>query len=330
MVRFALLLSLAASVSAKTTLRRMLSGNSDMMSNALAAGGAEDDDYTCTMFFPEDAGSCEALVDASGNPCVWCPVGDIFGACVSGEQAAIVNEAEVPHVTCGKSPSDEDIEFWGTLEKCDIGGDTEKDCLTTDGPCTWCKVDQEGLGIPKFGLCFSTEYYDVLLEQDESGMLKMLMQCTTDSTDTSLQVGSLTDMKCILEGNPDPDDTMGEETASLCGKALDAEGRKCEVVSVMGFLDFCMSETQAGLFNLVMAQADDMGVLDQIGGPDEGDDLVYYPSTEEEEPEPAEITEPEMPAPELDNKEPSSASELLAKYVQKEEVKDELDSETGN
>ena len=31
--------------------------------------------------------------------------------------------------------------------------------------------------------------------------------------------------------------------------------------------------------------------------------------------------------PKFDNKEPSSASELLAKYVQNEGVKDELDSE---
>ena len=34
----------------------------------------------------------------------------------------------------------------------------------------------------------------------------------------------------------------------------------------------------------------------------------------------------DMP-PKFDNKEPSSASELLAKYVHNEEVKDELDSE---
>ena len=103
-------------------------------------------------------------------------------------------------MTCGKDPSEADVDFWDMVVKCN----TRKKIASRQqrtGSCTWCKIEQK---VCSYGnrsvFCFSTEFYHALREQDNDGVLSEFMQCTTDSTDTLLRAGSLTDTTCILEG----------------------------------------------------------------------------------------------------------------------------------
>jgi len=326
MCKIFLLLALLGTASAETSLRRLFSGSSDMMNSAVTSGA--NDDYSCTMSTPEDAQSCESLTDVGNQPCVWCPIGDVFGVCVSGTQATGINAAEVPHFQCGAEASDEDIEFWGTLEQCEMAGVSEGAC-TGVGPCSWCKVDAMGV---KVGLCLSEEYVQELNNLDEQGILSMLMQCTEDPNDTTLYVGSLTDMSCVLEGNADPDSEEVDtpSTEELCSAASDVSGKECQLVPIMDFIDFCMSETQANLFTFLMMQADSNGLLDSL--PDlmdaadmEGSDVMNSVDDPQNMLENQDLTGPAWTGTKAG---PSSL--IVAESVQSEEVEKEETDESGN
>jgi hypothetical protein len=255
-----LLLLLPSTASALTSIRRLVEQNVDI----LAVG---DVDLSCTLSMVEDAESCESVSDATGNACVWCPVGADMGGCISQDMASLVNAAGIPHLHCGKQDDKdvllEDETFFSELEACVTGGYNGDACLE-DANCQYCvtKVD------PTFGVCFSQDFVteaESVVEMAKAFDNDMeswgeVFDCEGSGTS---EVGSIADMSCLSNGNPD--DMMFADAAPSCGETKDASDNDCVVANLFGFMDLCVSSTQKNVLDFILNQLDDMGIEDPMG-----------------------------------------------------------------
>eukprot|EP00545_Synedropsis_sp_CCMP1620_P013791 CAMPEP_0119016004 /NCGR_PEP_ID=MMETSP1176-20130426/11765_1 /TAXON_ID=265551 /ORGANISM="Synedropsis recta cf, Strain CCMP1620" /LENGTH=336 /DNA_ID=CAMNT_0006969329 /DNA_START=18 /DNA_END=1026 /DNA_ORIENTATION=+ len=267
-----LLYLLLSSTSALTSLRRLVEDNVDMLS--------ELGDLSCTMSMADSLESCHE----AGDACVWCPLGPDNGGCVSQDLATMVNAVGIPHVHCGPQEDAAVVEadevFFDDLTTCVTEGENESACVSTASgesfSCQWC-VTKDG---PSFGVCFSPDYVT-----EASSLVEQLAQFVDDDDlgeswdeifdcggaddanfDSShsaewMAVGSISDMECIVNGNPED---MFADVAELCAATVDFNGEPCVMVNLFGFMDVCITSTQKGVVDFVMDQLDDMGIDDPI------------------------------------------------------------------
>lgn len=260
------LLLLLPSASALTSIRRLVEKNADAFTQM-----QEDVDLSCPLSMAMDAESCESVADAKGNSCVWCPLGTELGSCISDDIASLVNAVGIPHLHCGPqndSVLQQDDEFFTQLESCVTGGFNGNACLgVEDSACQYCVTKDD----PTFGVCFSEEF--VSESKKVVDMAKAFD--TTDNIEgwdevfdcegideEALKVGSIADMECVTNGNPEG---MFADVASQCSEAKDANGNDCAMVNLFGFMDLCVSSTQQTVFDFVQKELNDLGIEDPMG-----------------------------------------------------------------
>lgn len=262
---------LLSSASARTSIHRYLEANAPIfLTNAVAGSssgsggspfgsGMDSPDISCTMSMAMDFDSCAAAVDANGVNCVWCSLGGDLGGCVGSDIADMVNSAEIPHLQCGiKTLSAEDEVFFDDLKSCIVQGDTADAChgssVTADGtPCTWCVT----VNAPFFATCFSEAF--VTEAQDLDAATDMLSSVVDCSPQAPKDVGAITDMHCVTDGNP------GDEfMAGVCTQTMDAQGNPCVVANLFGMMDVCVTDTQKATLDYLVDQMNMMGIADPM------------------------------------------------------------------
>jgi len=182
-----------------------------------------------------DESSCEATMDAEGNPCDWCSFQG-YDACLNVDQAQI---AEQYGASCTdreqEEPDASEIEVNDLSDPSDptcvaatIGGD-ESSCkatMDTEGkPCDWC----------------SLQGYDFCLNVDQAQIAEQYgVSCGARVKEESeVEVNDLSDPSdptCVAA-------TIGGDESS-CKATMDAEGKHCDWCSFQGY-DFCMDADQA-------------------------------------------------------------------------------------
>lgn len=273
-----LLLVLVSSTTALTSIRRLVEENVDILAQL------EGIDLFCTMQMADSEEACAVASDMNAmSDCVWCPTtgGDSGGACVSSDIGTMVNAAGIPHIHCGPQPDKEqqqqDEEFFDDLNQCVTVHGTNGESCIGGSKCQWCVTKDD----PTFGLCFSkafvTEASTLIDDSSSFDALAMLdgdaaeegwddvFDCGTDdgvyADDASMSVGSLSDMECATNGNPED---MFADVAELCDATLDSNGNPCVVVNLFGLMDFCMTDTQMEVVDFIFDQLEDMGIDDPL------------------------------------------------------------------
>jgi hypothetical protein len=223
-------------------------------------------DWSCVMKGAWDESSCEE--QRSGydtRDCSWCPLGSMAGACVSTEQADVMNGLEIPHVQCGAPPTLDDIDFWGDLVGCGMVGATSEDCLGNP-LCAWCVVEDPG-----FGLCMSTEFIDeadtmiqTMIQEPEEEPIQMddMIKCSPEPPLDNTGVTGLLDFNCVLEG------ALGKE---FCAQGVDGGGNPCVYQDSDDFGELCLSATQTNVMNWFNDIIDNLDIDSLMSGVDMDD-----------------------------------------------------------
>jgi len=240
-------------------IRRLTDSTIDSIVPGVSSGEVDGQDITCAETMAKSESDCTSNYDLNFNPCVWCPLGDLGGLCLTPSEAEEVNGVAVPNVECGKAPSEENVDFWNVAAGCVLNGWTGKGCLGTPGGCSYCTVAEPA----SFGICYSDAFVDEVTELAGGEDNMEGIMCTNETDSSTLSVGSIMDLKCIISGNAD--DFVDVE--SLCSEILDTAGNPCVTVSVMGFLDVCVTQTQANMYNAAMEALDEAGIdVDSVAG----------------------------------------------------------------
>jgi len=195
-----------------------------------------------------DESSCNAGVDADGNPCDWCDTTFGVGACVSSDIADMAKQFE-PFVTCG-GDSDDLIQLKtlpDSLLACLPNVDAESCIANVDdegNACDWCDTT---FGV---GACVSNEVVGIAKEFEPfvtcDGTLPATTTASTavasrakDTTATEEQEEQAVDPICFLAGY-----TSGEVA---CDSAVDAENAPCVWCSfpTENNKGVCLSQDQA-------------------------------------------------------------------------------------